>query len=340
MPDCTAASMRSGGEPAGGKPSHGAALTRRNPSRVGGARRVRESLRDARRGRAIDVGVDRRADRARAAEERGGRHVQRLAGQVPQRLLDGAERGGLHQPLRRQREPVLPERSMSSGERPGTSPKSPRSSASMRAASARVVLANPNASEASPSPVRPASVRSRTISQTVRAVARTGRSSNAVTFNRGAAWSQRGASHAPAAAPQACRNVRRVGGIGPVIYHGRYGVAARQRGARDAAGVAARHPAAGGAPAGRGRRRRAQLFDDGGFAAVHRLWQTVQAMLALTFGDDAEQQRGDRGHSRHPSPRARHAARDRRAGFPPARPTRPRTRTSCCGSTSRCSSRW
>jgi uncharacterized protein (DUF2236 family) len=26
-------------------------------------------------------------------------------------------------------------------------------------------------------------------------------------------------------------------------------------------------------------------FADGGFAAVHRLWQTVQAMLALTFGD-------------------------------------------------------
>ena len=31
-------------------------------------------------------------------------------------------------------------------------------------------------------------------------------------------------------------------------------------------------------------------FADGGFAAVHRLWQTVQAMLALTFGDQVEQQ--------------------------------------------------
>jgi len=31
-------------------------------------------------------------------------------------------------------------------------------------------------------------------------------------------------------------------------------------------------------------------FADGGFAAVHRLWQTVQAMLALTFGDEAAQQ--------------------------------------------------
>ena len=31
-------------------------------------------------------------------------------------------------------------------------------------------------------------------------------------------------------------------------------------------------------------------FADGGYAAVHRLWQTVQAMLALTFGDRAEQQ--------------------------------------------------
>ena len=31
-------------------------------------------------------------------------------------------------------------------------------------------------------------------------------------------------------------------------------------------------------------------FADGGFAAVHRLWQTVQAMLALTFGDRVEQQ--------------------------------------------------
>ena len=30
-------------------------------------------------------------------------------------------------------------------------------------------------------------------------------------------------------------------------------------------------------------------FDSGGRAAVHRLWQTVQAMLALTFGDDASQ---------------------------------------------------
>ncbi len=30
-------------------------------------------------------------------------------------------------------------------------------------------------------------------------------------------------------------------------------------------------------------------FDSGGCAAVHRLWQTVQAMLALTFGDDASQ---------------------------------------------------
>jgi len=30
-------------------------------------------------------------------------------------------------------------------------------------------------------------------------------------------------------------------------------------------------------------------FADGGFAAVHRLWQTVQAMLALTFGDEVEQ---------------------------------------------------
>jgi uncharacterized protein (DUF2236 family) len=31
-------------------------------------------------------------------------------------------------------------------------------------------------------------------------------------------------------------------------------------------------------------------FADGGYAAVHRLWQTVQAMLALTFGDEAERQ--------------------------------------------------
>ena len=30
-------------------------------------------------------------------------------------------------------------------------------------------------------------------------------------------------------------------------------------------------------------------FADGGFAAVHRLWQTVQAMLALTFGNEVEQ---------------------------------------------------
>jgi uncharacterized protein (DUF2236 family) len=30
-------------------------------------------------------------------------------------------------------------------------------------------------------------------------------------------------------------------------------------------------------------------FADGGFAAVHRLWQTVQAMLALTYGDKDEQ---------------------------------------------------
>jgi uncharacterized protein (DUF2236 family) len=30
-------------------------------------------------------------------------------------------------------------------------------------------------------------------------------------------------------------------------------------------------------------------FADGGFATVHRLWQTVQAMLALTFGDKDEQ---------------------------------------------------
>jgi uncharacterized protein (DUF2236 family) len=30
-------------------------------------------------------------------------------------------------------------------------------------------------------------------------------------------------------------------------------------------------------------------FADGGFAAVHRLWQTVQAMLALSFGDREEQ---------------------------------------------------
>jgi uncharacterized protein (DUF2236 family) len=29
-------------------------------------------------------------------------------------------------------------------------------------------------------------------------------------------------------------------------------------------------------------------FADGGFTAVHRLWQTVQAMLALTFGDQDE----------------------------------------------------
>ena len=31
-------------------------------------------------------------------------------------------------------------------------------------------------------------------------------------------------------------------------------------------------------------------FADGGFAAVHRLWQTVQAMLALTYGDEPERQ--------------------------------------------------
>lgn len=36
-------------------------------------------------------------------------------------------------------------------------------------------------------------------------------------------------------------------------------------------------------------------FADGGFAAVHRLWQTVQAMLALTFGDRVEQQEAIEG---------------------------------------------
>ena len=36
-------------------------------------------------------------------------------------------------------------------------------------------------------------------------------------------------------------------------------------------------------------------FADGGFAAVHRLWQTVQAMLALTFGDEVEQQEAIEG---------------------------------------------
>ena len=54
-------------------------------------------------------------------------------------------------------------------------------------------------------------------------------------------------------------------------------------------------------------------FADGGFAAVHRLWQTVQAMLALTFGDEATQREAIDGILRDPSPRARHAARDRRA---------------------------
>ena len=36
-------------------------------------------------------------------------------------------------------------------------------------------------------------------------------------------------------------------------------------------------------------------FADGGFAAVHRLWQTVQAMLALTFGDEVERQEAIEG---------------------------------------------
>jgi uncharacterized protein (DUF2236 family) len=36
-------------------------------------------------------------------------------------------------------------------------------------------------------------------------------------------------------------------------------------------------------------------FADGGYAAVHRLWQTVQAMLALTFGDAVEQQEAIEG---------------------------------------------
>jgi uncharacterized protein (DUF2236 family) len=36
-------------------------------------------------------------------------------------------------------------------------------------------------------------------------------------------------------------------------------------------------------------------FADGGYAAVHRLWQTVQAMLALTFGDQVEQQEAIEG---------------------------------------------
>ncbi|HZI78481.1 MAG TPA: oxygenase MpaB family protein [Vicinamibacterales bacterium] len=36
-------------------------------------------------------------------------------------------------------------------------------------------------------------------------------------------------------------------------------------------------------------------FADGGFAAVHRLWQTVQAMLALSFGDEVEQQGAIKG---------------------------------------------
>jgi uncharacterized protein (DUF2236 family) len=36
-------------------------------------------------------------------------------------------------------------------------------------------------------------------------------------------------------------------------------------------------------------------FADGGFAAVHRLWQTVQAMLALTFGDEVEQREAIEG---------------------------------------------
>ena len=75
-------------------------------------------------------------------------------------------------------------------------------------------------------------------------------------------------------------------------------------------------------------RRRPPAVADGAGDARADLWRRGVAA------------RGDR---RHPAPStAACTARCARpsGGFPRARPTRPRTRTSCCGCTSRCSSRW
>ena len=175
----------------------------------------------------------------------------------------------------------------------------------MRAASSRVVLANPNASEASPTPVSPASVRRRTSSQTVRSDARTGSSSNPVTRSRGAASIHRGASSAPAAAPHAVRNERRpvgsirvVGMVSQRVNAERVMLLAWPR----AILLQVAHPLVAAGVAAH------SSFADGGFAAVHRLWQTVQAMLALTFGDEVEQQEAIDGHPRDPPARQRRAA--------------------------------
>ena len=65
--------------------------------------------RRARVGGAIHVGVAGKRTADRAAEERAGRHVQRLASQIPQRLFDGAE-GGRRQPGRPWRPSEGPQR--------------------------------------------------------------------------------------------------------------------------------------------------------------------------------------------------------------------------------------
>ena len=63
----------------------------------------RETCRRARIRRAIDVRVDGQRVADLATEEDVGRHIECLAGEIPERLFDRAERGGRNETLSRHR---------------------------------------------------------------------------------------------------------------------------------------------------------------------------------------------------------------------------------------------
>ena len=83
MPVSTAASIAAAGEVGGGKPSHGAAFTARNPSFTAADGSGRESFWRPRPRRAIHVRVHRQAVSKLSAKEAIGRHIERLTGQIP-----------------------------------------------------------------------------------------------------------------------------------------------------------------------------------------------------------------------------------------------------------------
>ena len=107
MPLSTARATAFSGELGWGNPSHGAALIARNPSATARLATAAKPSGCVARG-AVDVGVDGKSVPDLASEQDMRRHVECFAGQVPQRLLDGAECGRGDEPLARHRFAALP----------------------------------------------------------------------------------------------------------------------------------------------------------------------------------------------------------------------------------------